>query len=41
MAAIFVKHGCPLGYTVVQRYNDSDIEVFYLTTLSVGKIIYR
>jgi hypothetical protein len=41
MAAIFIKHDCPLEDTVVQRDKDNDREVFYLTKLSVAKIIYR
>lgn len=43
MAGIFTKRDCPLGDTAVrvQRDNDSDREVFYLTKLSVAKIIYR
>jgi hypothetical protein len=41
MVAIFIKHGCLLGDTAVQRYKDSDGGVFYLTKLSVDKIIYR
>lgn len=41
MAAIFTKHDCPLGDTAVLGDKDSDREMFYLTKLSVAKIIYR
>jgi hypothetical protein len=41
MAAILIKHDCRLGDTVVQRDKNSDREVFYLTKVSIAKIIYR